>query len=93
VDTFDFERVRATEDVIYQTVRDEAVLLNLKSQQYYGLDRVGSRMWTLLVEQGDLLTVARTLEPEYDVGNEKLRQDLNTFVGELIGAGLLESVD
>ena len=62
--TFDLRRVRPTDDVIFQTVRDEAVLLNLKSQQYYGLDAVGSRMWGLLVDLGDLSSVAAALEPE-----------------------------
>ena len=36
------------EDVVHRMVGDEAVLLQLDSGVYYGLDPVGSRIWELL---------------------------------------------
>ena len=47
------EKFQVTEDVLFQTVYDEAVLLNLNNDRYYGLDNVGARMWQLLAEHGE----------------------------------------
>ncbi len=57
-------RVQPDDDVIYQALKDEIVLLNMKNQQYFGLDDVGSDMWKLLVEYGDVETVAERLSAE-----------------------------
>ena len=41
-------KVTSAPDVIFQTVGDEAVLLNLKTSLYLGLNPVGTRMWMTL---------------------------------------------
>ena len=41
-------RVAAAPDVLIQELAGEAVLLNLKTEQYFGLDDMGLRMWRLL---------------------------------------------
>jgi len=78
-----------SDDVIHQPVLEEVVLLNLKSQQYYSLDDVGSRMWNLLLEHRDLDVVSSILLTEYDVDRNRLRTDLEILVGELAQAGIL----
>ena len=40
--------VRVPQDVFFQEVEDEVVLLNLQTGMYHGLDKVGSRVWGLL---------------------------------------------
>ncbi len=44
-------RVSAATDVLVQELAGEAVLLNLKTEQYFGLDAVGARMWQSLVSE------------------------------------------
>lgn len=75
--------------VLFREVGGEAVVLELESGRYYGLDPVGTRMWTLLAEEGRLDTVHRRLLGEYEVGADRLRRDLETFVHDLVGRGLL----
>ena len=76
-------------DVIHQPVQDEVILLNLKTQQYYGLDDVGSRMWYLLLEHGDLGTVSKRLKREYPGGCERIDADLKSLVDDLVNVGIL----
>ena len=35
-------------DVLFQEVSGEMVLLDLNSEQYFGLDEIGARIWSLL---------------------------------------------
>src|SRR5215469_1343592 len=50
---YDMEKMTPSDDVIFQPLHDEIVLLNMKTQQYYALDDVGSDMWNRLVQYGD----------------------------------------
>lgn len=85
-------RVAPCDDVIYQALHDELILLNMKSQQYFGLDDVGSDMWKLLVEHGDVEVVADRISEQYHTDRETVRNDLAVLVDRLIAAGLLKEV-
>jgi len=71
-------------------VGDEAVLLNLKTEQYLGLDDVSSRIWQVLTAGGTVQAAYDTLLAEFDVDSERLRADLEDFVQELLQFGLVE---
>ena len=76
-------KVTIPEQVTYNEVGGEIVLLNLESGKYYGLDEIGTRMFTLLHEQGQLETVYAVLLEEYKVDAERLKNDLIKLVDEL----------
>ena len=86
-------RVEPSDDVIFQPLRDEIVLLNMKTQEYFALDDVGSDMWRSLLQHGDIQTVADALTLEYEVDRDKLWVDLNELVGRLLAAGLLKETN
>jgi hypothetical protein len=48
------DQITVSPEVLFQEVGGEAVLLDLKSESYFGLDDVGMRIWQLLQEQGSL---------------------------------------
>jgi hypothetical protein len=52
------------------------VLLNLETGIYFGLDPVGTRIWTLLREHESLQQVFEVLLQEYDVPEPVLKADL-----------------
>ncbi|MEP6714996.1 MAG: PqqD family protein [Terriglobia bacterium] len=82
--------VEIGEAVIFQTLEDEVVLLNMTSQEYYGLDDVGATMWNLLIEHRDVETVVGKLKDIYDADETRLRQDLLTLVQKLVEVDLLK---
>lgn len=75
--------------VLMQTVGDEAVLLDLRSEKYFGLNPIGTRFWQLLQDGGDLESIRRRLLSEYDVSEDQLRADLDSLVQRLVSAGLV----
>jgi len=82
-------RVRIQDDVLFQELQGEAVLLNLKTGVYLGLNQVGTRIWQLLQEDGSLSRVMEVMLREYDVTREKLAQDLLDLIGQMEQQGLL----
>ena len=82
-------KVVAREGVLFRDLDGEAVLLSQATGRYYSLDEVGSRMWALLVEHGEVGRVCQALADEYDADQEQLLGDLTGFVGELVSRGLL----
>ncbi len=77
-------------DVLSQEVSGETVLLDLKGECYFGLDNVGTRIFQLLKEHGDLQKVRDTILKEYDVEEDQLENDLHELVAKLVEAGLVE---
>ncbi len=82
-------RIGVPEDVLFTELSGEAVVLNVRTGKYYGLDEVGTRMWSLLAQHGQIQPAYRALLQEYDVADGQLQQDLLSLVDELASHGLL----
>ena len=83
------QKVTISPEVLSQEVDEETVLLDLKSESYFGLDEVGTRIWQLLNDGGSLQTVFDTLLDEYDVDEKQLEKDLQGHIAQLVEAGLI----
>jgi hypothetical protein len=84
------QTISLSPDVISQEVSGETVLLDLQSENYFGLDEVGTRIWQLIGETGDLEAVYKTLLGEYEVSEERLLRDLDALLGEIAALGLVK---
>jgi len=81
--------VRPDADVLMRELDDEAVLLHLDRELYFGLDDVGTRMWTVLVSSDSVQAAYELLLSEFDVEPDILRQDLDEFLAGMIEQELL----
>jgi len=86
-------KIEISEDVLFQEVGGETVLLDLESEQYFGLDAVGTRIWQLLGEGAGAETVVEILVAEYDVERETLAADVSSLLDQLAEAGLIRLTD
>ena len=77
------------ENVVSRELEGEAVMLNLESGVYFGLDEVGTRIWALIQEHGSLRKVFEVMQGEYDVAPPALESDLLRLVEELRAKGLV----
>jgi Coenzyme PQQ synthesis protein D (PqqD) len=82
-------RVTTAPDIMIRIIGDEAVILNLKSEMYLGLNPVGTRMWTVLHEARSIQAAYESLLEEYEVASERLRQDLEQLLDQLLAQGLI----
>ena len=81
--------IRIPDDVVFRVLGDEAVILNLSTGIYFGLDIVGTRMWQLISECGSTEKIGEALLAEYEVEESQVRQDLALLIQQLKDKGLL----
>jgi hypothetical protein len=82
--------LRVPEDVLLSELDGESVILNLKTETYFGLDEVGTRMWSAVTTADSIQAAYDALVAEYDVEPEQLRTDLSAILDKLLEHGLLE---
>lgn len=82
-------RVALSNDVLVQEVEGEAVLLDLKSEQYFGLNEVGVQLWRALEANPDLDAAHRRLLDLFEVEPDRLADDLVSIIADLEKAGLV----
>ena len=75
--------------VVFRELDGEAVILNLDSGMYFGLDRVGTRIWQICRTHGSLRAVWQAMQDEFDAPPDELQTDLLAFVDELSSNGLV----
>ena len=68
----------------------EAVILNLQSGQYFGLNEIGSRVWSLIQEPRTIGDVFEILSQEYAVTPAQLEQDLFVLFKKMLLGGLID---
>ena len=84
------QRITIPQGVLVREVAGEAVILNLNTETYFGLDEVGTCMWQALANSPTVQHAYDILISEYDVAPDILRNDLINLVEELTNHGLLE---
>jgi hypothetical protein len=83
-------RVRLANDVLMQKVGDDAILLNLNTENYFTLDEVGTRIINTLQESDSVEQAVRKLVEIYEVNETKLTNDAIRLVEECEQNGLLQ---
>jgi hypothetical protein len=84
------QKVAVKQDILVQNVDGEIVLLNLESEEYFGLDDVGSVMWSCLKESDSLQAAYDRLLDRYDVEPEELKKDFLDLVQRFVEHELVE---
>jgi hypothetical protein len=73
-----------------RVIGEEAVILNLKSEIYLGLDPVGTRMWMVLHSAPSIQAAYELLLAEFEVEPDRLRRDLDKLLDQMLEQGLIE---
>ena len=84
------DRAAAPANVLVRLLDQQSVLLNLETEQYFGLDETGTRMWQLVTTSPNIDAAYQELLAEYDVQPEMLRENLTELLGHLVEHGLLQ---
>jgi hypothetical protein len=90
---FEPRQVIKAPDVLLQELDGEAVLLNLKIGQYYGMDKNSYSMYRTLLTSESVQAAYESLLQEYEVEPEQLRSDLEKFLAHLLENGLVVYAD
>jgi hypothetical protein len=76
-------RVRPHPDVIVQLMGDEIVLLHLRTDQFYELNRTAARLWDLLSAGYTPVQIKEQMALEYEVDPARLASEIEAILSEL----------
>lgn len=83
--------IEIPDEILSRELDGEAVLLDLRSGKYFGLNGTGARIWTMMkdgLDEPDEL--AARLIDDFEVDLDRARADVETFVGSLVDCGLIK---
>jgi hypothetical protein len=86
-------RYRASADAIACDIGDGTALLDLASNQYYSLNKVGSFVWELLQQPRSASELREAMLARYDVSAARCDADIAALLSGFESAGLLRSTD
>jgi Coenzyme PQQ synthesis protein D (PqqD) len=84
-------RAFVTPSVLCKDLGDEAILLDLTTETYFGLNAAGSRLWKLLTTSPTIRDAFEVMLEEYDVVPEELLRDMTALITDLVDRGLLKT--
>ena len=73
----------------WRVIAGEAVVLALDSKTLRGLNPAGSRVWELIDGRRSTEEIAAQLVEEFEVDPARAREEVETFVRQLLSNGLL----
>lgn len=85
--------IRASQNQVSCDMAGEAAILNQDSGMYYGLNAVGSRIWSLIQRPTTVNDLLQVLVEEYDVEPSRCERDLLLVLEQLAERGLIEISD
>jgi hypothetical protein len=75
--------------VLVRKVHDEVVLLDMSSDQYYGLNAVGACVLEAIQAGADLDGAIVAVAGEFDGDKDQIDVDVRALVDDLVSSGLL----
>ena len=82
-------RLIPSPDAAESRVGDETVLLHRKSGLYFGLDAMGTRIWSMLKEGRNPTQICTEIACGHDVERATVEADVRAFLGDLDAHSLI----
>ena len=70
-------------DMLFNEIDGEVVMLSIENSEYYGMDKVGSRIWELLEQPVSFKDLVARLMGEYEVSELQCTEDTLAFLKKL----------
>lgn len=86
-------RYKALPEVVSCDLGGEAALLDLRTSRYFGLNAVGSLVWTSLAEPAAPSALAEIVSSRFEVEKPRAEADIRMLLDRLEAEGLVTRVD
>jgi hypothetical protein len=78
-------------EVLSRVLDGEAVLLDLGSGSYFGLNEVATLIWSLLERGATLAELERQVVAEFEVDEATVHRELEVWLRDLLARGLIRA--
>ncbi len=76
--------------LLFNEIDGEVVMLSIENSEYYGMDKVGSRIWHLLEKPMRLRELVSALMEEFEVTEEQCTTDTIAFLKKITDKKLID---
>ena len=83
------QQFRVPKHVLSRSVGDDTVLLDLRREEYFSLDSVGTRVWSLIVEGESVRSIVDQITESYGADVSVVADDVDALISDLVATGLL----
>ena len=80
---------RPAPDVVHQELQGEVVLVNLRTNRIFVLNRTGARFWELLDRGSSRAAICAALGHEFGAEREEIEREIDGLVEALSAEGLV----
>lgn len=84
--------IQRSETFVTATVDEALVMMSLEKGAYYGLDEIGSQIWTQLAEPTRVAALCEALAARYEAPRAQIETDVKAFLQELLDEGMIQIV-
>jgi len=81
---------KASTEYLYSEIDSEAVILDVNSGTYFGLNEVSNRIWQLLQTPTSSQQLLENVLEEYEVTEAEAVKDIQSLLKDMLNAGLIE---
>lgn len=78
--------------VLHADLEDAIAMMNIETGEYYNLNPVGSRIWTLLETPRSMAAICDALVLEFDVPAQACRDETAAFLTDLLDRKIVRRV-
>jgi hypothetical protein len=82
-------RLRVSSDSVYNSLDDQSILVNVKTNEIYELNQTGARFWELLAAGHDRARIQQIMLQEFAVEEIVLDREIEALLASLKSAGLV----
>jgi hypothetical protein len=76
-------RIQRKDNLLFNHIDGEVVMLSVENSEYYGMDKVGSRIWELLEHPIVFKDLVIKLMDEYNVSEQQCYHETLDFINKL----------
>jgi len=82
--------ISRSENQVSADINGETVMMSVEHGSYFGLDTIGSRIWSLIENPISVANIIDILIAEYEVTRNACTVDVIRFLSDLYGKGLIQ---
>ncbi len=86
-------RLRVSPDTVYNTLDNQSVLINVRTNEIYELNQTGARFWELLAAGYDQARIRQLMLEEFAVDETELDTEIQALLASLKSEGLIVADD
>ncbi len=77
-------------DLVCAEMDGDLVMMSIENGEYYGIGGVGTRIWELLDQPTTIQQLVETIKTEFDIQEDRCRDDVLSFSEKLFELGLIK---